>query len=187
MMQYTRNTQHSTAEAKCTIKVHISNSYQASTAVILYRPSVGVRLTGCLGETSFHKFSAATEQRQPAMMAVSKLLTATGALLILHAAFSLQHYRSLIQVLEESATGISSEVIDDGATGSTVYRIPPVDVWLEMLLAFTVLLLSELTRTGSSLQPVSNKGGVPQKPMTAAPFVTRDFDIYSSRGRGFVR
>jgi len=118
-------------------------------------------------------------------MSVSKILTATGTLLILHAAYSLQHYRSLIQDLEESATGISSEVIDDG--GGTVYRIPPIDVWIEMLLAFLILLLAELTRTGSSLQPVSNKGGVPQKQMMAAPFVTRDFDIYASRGRGFVQ
>ena len=120
-------------------------------------------------------------------MSLSKLLTATGALLILHAAYSLQHYRSLIQDLEESTTGISSEVIDDGSGGSTIYRIPPMDVWIEMLVAFTILLLAELTRTGSSLQPVSNKGGVQQKPMMAAPFVSRDFDIYSSRGRGFVR
>ena len=118
------------------------------------------------------------------MVFVSKILLATGALLILHAAYSLQHYRALIQGIEESATGVSSEVLDGD---SNVYRVPPVDVWVEMLLAFSILLLSELTRTGSSLQPVSNRGGVPQKPMMAPPFVTRDFDIYSSRRRAFVR
>lgn len=125
-------------------------------------------------------------------MSVSKMLTATGALLILHAAYSLQHYRSLIQDLEEAATGLSSEVIDDGpgGGGAVVYRIPPTDVWVEMLLALAILLLAELTRAGSSLQPVSNKGGgggAPPKPMMAAPFVTRDFDIYASRGRGLVK
>ena len=114
---------------------------------------------------------------------MSKLLTTTGILLILHAAYSLQHYRSLLQDLEESTTGISSDI----EAGNGTHRIPPVDVWVEMLLAFAILLLSELTRTGSSLQPVSNKGGIPRKPMMAAPYVTRHFDIYARRGRGFNR
>jgi len=122
---------------------------------------------------------------------MSRLLTATGILLLLHAAYSLQHYRSLLQDLEESATGVSSDVVLDvlllESSSAGIYHRIPVDVWVEMGLAFVLLLFSELTRTGSSLQPVSNKGGAPQKPMMAAPFVTRDFDIYSSRGRGFVR
>lgn len=119
------------------------------------------------------------------MSSLNRVLTATGILLILHAAYSLQHYRSLIQDLEESATGVSTDVVEER---SAVYRIPPVDVWVEMLAAFAALLLSELTRTGSSLQPVSDdRGGAPRRPMVAAPFVTRDFDIYASRGRGFAR
>jgi hypothetical protein len=117
-------------------------------------------------------------------MAVSKILMATGTLLLLHAAYSLQHYRSLIQDLEESSSGLS---IDVEVTDSSVYRVPPVDVWVEMCLAFGILLVAEFTRTGSSLQPVAtSKGGIKQKPMMAAPFVVRDFDIYTSRSRGWT-
>jgi Membrane magnesium transporter len=116
-------------------------------------------------------------------MVVSKMLMATGTLLLLHAAYSLQHYRSLIQDLEEASTGVSMDV---QVTDSTVYRVPPIDVWVEMCLAFGILLVAELTRTGSSLQPVTVSKGVKQKPMMAAPFVSRDFDIYTSRSRGLA-
>lgn len=133
--------------------------------------------------------SVAFIDRQTAfpMTILYKLLSATGIFLIFHAAYSLQHYRSLIQDMEEAATGVSSDVIDSSIESLSIYRIPPLDVWLEMIISFALLLLSELMRTGSSLQPVSKKGGVCQKPMMAAPFVTRDFDIYASRGRGLVR
>lgn len=109
---------------------------------------------------------------------------ATGTLLILHAAYSLQHYRSLIQDLEESSSGVS---IDVEVTDSSIYRVPPLDVWVEMCLAFGLLLVAELTRPGSSLQPVAVMSkGIKQKPMMAAPFVSRDFDIYKSRSRGLA-
>lgn len=115
----------------------------------------------------------------------SKILTATGALLLLHAAYSLQHYRSLLQDLEESATGISIDVTEDTAASSSneYHRIPPTDVYVELLLSFVVLLLSELTRTGSSLQPVLS----PQKPMIAAPYVSRSFDVYTTRSKGLLK
>jgi Membrane magnesium transporter len=114
-------------------------------------------------------------------MVVSKILLWTGAVMLLHAAYSLQHYRSLIQNLEESTTGISSDV---EVVAGSVYKVPPADVWIEMAVAFVVLFVSELTRTGSSLQPVK---GIDQKPMIAQPFFSRDFDIYSSRARGFSK
>jgi len=116
----------------------------------------------------------------------SKILTATGALLMLHAAYSLQHYRSLVQDLEESATGISIDVVMEAEAGSgaaSEYRIPPTDVYIEMLLSFVLLFVSELTRTGSSLQPVVS----PKKPMIAPPYVSRSFDIYTTRSKGFLR
>lgn len=117
-------------------------------------------------------------------MVFSNILFVTGSLLLLHAAYSLQHYRSLIQDLEEASSGVSMDV---EVTDSIVHnRVPPIDVWIELCLAFGVLLVGELTRTGSSLQPVAVSRGVKQKPMMAAPFVSRDFDIYTSRSRGFT-
>jgi hypothetical protein len=113
----------------------------------------------------------------------SKIVSTTGALLMLHAAYSLQHYRSLVQDLEESATGISSDVMDEAVGVASEYRIPPTDVYIEMILSFVLLLLSELTRTGSSLQPVVS----PQKPMVAPPYVSRTFDIYTTRSKGFLQ
>jgi len=57
-------------------------------------------------------------------MSLSKVLLTTGALLVLHAAYSLQHYRALIQDLEESATGISSEVLLVDSSSSSSSKLP---------------------------------------------------------------
>ena len=60
---------------------------------------------------------------------ISQLLLLIGCVLILHAAYSLQHYRSLLQDLIESSTGISIDVdeasttIGDIATSSTVPQL----------------------------------------------------------------
>ena len=77
--------------------------------------------------------------------------------------------------------------MDVEVTDSTVYRVPPIDVWIELCLAFGILMVAELTRSGSSLQPVAVVKGAKHKPMTAPPFVSRDFDIYASRSRGFAK
>jgi hypothetical protein len=120
-------------------------------------------------------------------MQVSTILMAMGSLLLLHAAYSLQHYRSLIQDLQEASSGVSIDVEVTHESDSTVHqRVPPFDVWIELCLAFGVLLVGELTRTGSSLQPVAVGKGVKQKPLMAAPYVSRDFDIYTSRNRGLT-
>jgi Membrane magnesium transporter len=116
-------------------------------------------------------------------MMASNVLLVLGSFVLLHAAYSLQHYRSLIQNLEEAATGVS---IDIEVTDSTVYQIPPLDVWIELAAAFVFLLIGEWTRTGSSLQPAAVKKGVKQKSLVAPPYVSRDFDIYTSRSRGFA-
>ena len=136
---------------------------------------------------------------------ISQLLLLIGCVLILHAAYSLQHYRSLLQDLIESSTGISIDVdeasttIGDIATSSTVpqlmeptftYRIPPFDIYVELAMAFILLLVSEFIRSGSSMQrAVSVKGETskqsPAKPVIGAPFISRDFDIYTTRNRNF--
>ena len=136
---------------------------------------------------------------------ISKLLLCTGCALILHAAYSLQHYRSLVQDLIESSTGISFDVDEASTTigdmttaavsSSTLpqlieptltYRIPPLDIYVELGMAFLMLLVSEFLRSGSSMQrAVSVKGDSTKqslaKPIVAAPFISRDYDIYMTR------
>ena len=142
---------------------------------------------------------------------ISQFLLFIGCVLILHAAYSLQHYRSLVQDLIESSTGISIDVdavsttmsSSSGGGGdrttptavlsSTVpqfieptvtYRIPPLDIYVELAIAFIMLLVSEFLRSGSSMQrAVSVRGEKtkPGKPVIGAPFISRDFDIYTTR------
>jgi hypothetical protein len=136
--------------------------------------------------------------------------TVIGSLLLLHAAYSLQQYRSLVLDWEESTTGISS-ILEESPSihnnkniiETTNVRSIPIDVFLELGLAFVLLLVTELTRTGSSLRPVvavvssssSSKESTnhqmtmmkmqpQQRPMMAPAFVQRDFDIYATRGKG---
>lgn len=121
------------------------------------------------------------------MTQFSNALLVAGSLILFHAAYSLQHFRSLIQSLEEASTGVSVDILDASVMDGTAlhhYRIPPMDVWIELGVAFFLLLIGELTRT--TLLPAAVQKGRRQKSLVAAPFVTRDFDIYSSRGsRGF--
>jgi Membrane magnesium transporter len=124
-------------------------------------------------------------------MVLSLLLLVTGSFVLLHAAYSLQHYRSLIQGLEEAATGVSMDIEVAAGVGAdaatTFHRMPPLDVWIELGVAFGLLLLSELIRSGSSLQPAAVRKGTRQKSVMAAPYVSRDFDVYASRSRGLVK
>jgi hypothetical protein len=127
-----------------------------------------------------------------------------GCVLVLHAAYSLQHYRSLVQDLIESSTGISIDV-DEASTAmgdlatsvsssslphriepTVTYRIPPLDIYVELAMAFIMLLVSEFIRSGSSMQPaVFVKGKKSKqcsaKPIVGAPFISRDYDIYTTR------
>jgi hypothetical protein len=101
------------------------------------------------------------------------LLMAFGTLVLIHATFSCLHYRSLLLEL------------DDAEAES--HPLPPMDVWVEIVAGFLILLLAELTRNGSSLQPVSNAtpfGAAKKRPLMAPAFRTRDFDIYAGRCKG---
>lgn len=136
---------------------------------------------------------------------ISTLLLVIGCVLILHAAYSLQHYRSLVQDLIESSTGISIDVdeasavvgdIANSVSSSSIpqilaeptvtYRIPPFDIYVELGMAFVMLLVSEFIRPGSTMQrAVAVKGEKSiqsqTKPNIGAPFISRDFDIYTTR------
>lgn len=101
------------------------------------------------------------------------MLLTVGALVMCHAAYSCLHFRELLRDLR-----------DAGYEGSP--SIPPADVWVEVALGFLIILGSELTRSGSSLRPVSVREAVGKKKMTplAAPaYRSRDFDIYTTRAK----
>jgi hypothetical protein len=53
-------------------------------------------------------------------------------------------------------------------------KMPPVDVVVELMLGFCMLLATELTRT--SLRPTTEKNSI-----LAPAYRTRDFDIYTTR------
>mmetsp|Transcript_6780 Transcript_6780/g.14154 ORF Transcript_6780/g.14154 Transcript_6780/m.14154 type:complete len:113 (-) Transcript_6780:92-430(-) len=111
------------------------------------------------------------------MSSSSQFLLFLGIVLILHSAYSCLHYRELLRDLEESGLGEEEQ---------EQHALPPVDVWVEVLTGALVVLFSELVRSGSSLQPVTAKGGGQKlKPMVAPAYRTRDFDIYTSRARAF--
>lgn len=103
------------------------------------------------------------------MGVVNTLAVTVSAVLILHAAFSLQHYRSLMQ-----------DILEDATANPDVASIP-MDIWIELGLGYVLLMISELSR--GSMQPVISKGERP-KAIFAPPFVTRDFDLYTTRAKG---
>jgi hypothetical protein len=116
---------------------------------------------------------------------MSQSLLVVGCVLIVHSAYSLQHYRSLVHDIVESTTGVSLDVEDDTSVSSVVYRIPPMDIWIELGIAFALILTSEFTRSGSSFScAIVKKGetlGSNNKSIMAAPFMSRDYDIYTTR------
>lgn len=103
-------------------------------------------------------------------MSLSQPLFAVGTILILHAAYSCLNYRSLLNELGE----------EDEAVTHSLYQLPPMDVWAEVLLGFVCLLFSELTRGGSALRPIDIIAGK-SKPLMAPAYRTREFDVYTGR------
>jgi hypothetical protein len=105
-------------------------------------------------------------------MSISTPLLIVGSVLVLHAAYSCLHYRELVTDLEESGQ------IPPDLFASTPSL--PVDVVVELIFAFVLILGAELTRKGSGLQPVTSQAK--SKPLMAPCYVSRDFDIYTTRG-----
>lgn len=149
------------------------------------------------------------------MMVLTNAVFLIGIILLLHSAYSCMHYRSLLQVIDETVSGTSADVLldakptpatsiigVDGSTTTTATRsskngvkssgiknisVPPLDVYIESIIAFLLILIAELIRPGSTLLPVvSNSSSTNSKPkqLIAPPYITRDFDIYTTRARG---
>jgi len=100
---------------------------------------------------------------------MSSLLFSTGTLVLLHAAYSCLHFREIVKDLEES-----EDVFVEP-------RIPPLDVIVEVAIGFFLILVAELTRDGSRLQPITKTSA--QRPMMAPPYKSREYDVYSTRGK----
>ena len=117
------------------------------------------------------------------MPSIAILLRGTGALLILHAAYSCLHYRSILADLDLLETE----------------AVPPIDVAIELVVAFVVLLAGELIGMGplqsvevllSSNDDAAANGGSSKPPtrrnLVAPAHKTRDFDVYTNRSRMLV-
>lgn len=95
-------------------------------------------------------------------MSVGLLLNITGAALLLHSAYSCLHYRTLVSELD-----VMEEV-----------NIPPLDVMLECVGGFFLLLITQLFFASGALVPVNKKK---KQSLVAPAYKTRDFDIYANR------
>ena len=129
---------------------------------------------------------------------ISFFLKGTGAVLMLHAAYSCMHYRSILQDLDlvttsSSGSGSDGQHQDETDTSSSsaeTMMIPPIDVYIEVVLAFLLILLGELYGIGA-LQSVelvvsAENEVVKRKSLTAPAYRTRDFDIYNNRSKALL-
>lgn len=116
----------------------------------------------------------------PTMSFISHCVLSTGILLLIHAAYSLQHYRSLVHntFLETTTTP------DLAATAATPSI--PLDIRIELGLSLLFLLSHELFRV--ALVPVVATGGGAARSSSflPPPHVSRLFDTYQDRARGFA-
>ena len=128
---------------------------------------------------------------------ISFFLKGTGAILMLHAAYSCMHYRSILQDLDLVATSSSGsdgqhqDETETSSSSSETMMIPPIDVYIEVVIAFLLILLGELYGIGSlqSVELVSvsaEENEVKRKSLTAPAYRTRDFDIYNNRSKALL-
>jgi hypothetical protein len=141
-------------------------------------------------------YSTMTVSYAAALMTISIIL-------LFHAAYSCLHYRELLRDLDVEPVPLVSIFSTTttamlSSSSSSLVDVPPVllppfDVWMEVMLSFFILLLSEMIRTESKLYPLntqqnyvssSRKNGRPivvHQPLIAPPYHSRDFDIYTTR------
>jgi hypothetical protein len=99
------------------------------------------------------------------MPSLASLLTGFGSVLMVHAAYSCLHYRSILQDLDLEES----------------FAIPPADVYIEVGISFGVLLLGQLLGAGTfqSVEVFAKH----RRPLVAPVYRTRDFDIYEHRSK----
>lgn len=103
---------------------------------------------------------------------ISTTFTLTGSLLLLHAAYSCLHFKSLLQELEIP--------FESGAAGSR--QVPPPDVYVECAFGLVVLFVGQLLGPGAGAwQPCVTAGTTKRRSLAAPAFKSRDFDVYADR------
>jgi Membrane magnesium transporter len=139
------------------------------------------------------------------MVSFSTCMFAFGAIILLHSAYSCVHYRHLLQAYDEAISGMSTDVLETSAMGTTtmMMKVPPHDVIMESLIGFLLIFGAELIRPGSNLRPAvvvmtttstkttttttMSSNQRKQQPFVAPVYITRDFDIYHTRARGLYQ
>mmetsp|Transcript_27006 Transcript_27006/g.29095 ORF Transcript_27006/g.29095 Transcript_27006/m.29095 type:complete len:135 (-) Transcript_27006:75-479(-) len=126
------------------------------------------------------------------MPPIAMILKGTGAVLMLHAAYSCMHYRSMLQDLDllSSSDTTTTTTNDDTTTttsvndsSTTTMMIPPVDVYIEVALAFFLILAGVLMGTGLLQSVELFNSNSKHKSLAAPAYRTRDFDIYTNRSK----
>ena len=105
----------------------------------------------------------------PSFSSKSSIVTTIGVTLILHSAYSCLHYRSLAKVAD----------IPDTSS-------PPVDVVIEVILAFGLCLLGQLMCGTFHQVKVSSKDGKRKVEIVAPAYRTRDFDLFTTKTRALA-
>jgi len=104
------------------------------------------------------------------MPTLGKTAAGLGLVLLLHAAYSHLHYRSLVSAATVAGFDIPSEI--------------PMDVVIEVFLAFCLCLMGQVLGSGPFL-PVRVVGHskASTRELSAPLYRTRGFDIYCHRGK----
>jgi len=97
------------------------------------------------------------------------IITTIGVILILHSAYSCLHYRSL---------AIVADIPDTSS--------PPLDVVIEVILAFGLCLLGQLMCGTFHQVKVSSKEGKRRVEIVAPAYRSRDFDLFTTKARALA-
>mmetsp|Transcript_3286 Transcript_3286/g.7208 ORF Transcript_3286/g.7208 Transcript_3286/m.7208 type:complete len:112 (-) Transcript_3286:244-579(-) len=105
------------------------------------------------------------------MLSISALLSGFGVFLVLHSAYSALQYRTIL---------LSARDVPDGLNPDR----PPADAVLEVLFAFGLCLVGQLSsETFLSVKTTTARGGRTASSVAPA-YKSRDFDIYATRAAG---
>jgi hypothetical protein len=102
-------------------------------------------------------------------LSARSIITTIGVILILHSTYSCLHYRSLAIVADVSDTSS-----------------PPLDVVIEVILAFALCLVGQLMCGAFHEVKVSSQGGKRRVEIVAPAYRTRDFDLFTTRSRALA-
>ena len=102
-------------------------------------------------------------------LSAKSIITTIGAILLLHSTYSCLHYRSL---------AIIADIPDTSS--------PPLDVIIEVILAFVLCLVGQLMCGTFHEVKVSSKGGKRRVEIVAPAYRTRDFDLFNTKARALA-